>query len=418
MNKALGIGFATVFASFAFMGGTASASTTCSLFASPTGSDAASGTAAAPLQTAQKLVASLSPGQAGCLEAGNYTQDVTFSRAGRAGAPITLSSAPGQAATLTGRLWIRQGADYVSVSNLNLVGVNADDLPSPTINAANATFSHDDVTNDHTAICFAVGSGWGRATNTLIANNRVHDCGVLPAANLDHGIYVADATNTMIRWNEIYNNADRGIQLYPDAQRTTIHHNVIANNGEDLLFSGDDGTASNGANVYDNVITGAVLRHDVESYYPAGNPVGTGNTLHNNCVWGGAKGAIDTSDGGFTSYRNITGDPYFVNAGTHDYHLGATSPCLTLTGDIAAAVDGRPATIALASTKPSSSTAARRRALARAANARRHHSRAGGIRGRAARRYGSAAAPAAVLLAPLPPAATRSVARSQALTSR
>jgi parallel beta-helix repeat protein len=382
MNKALGTAIAAAAAAVSVMGGTASAATTCNLFASPAGSDSASGTASAPFRTAQQLVDSLTPGQVGCLAPGNYHEDVEFANGGTAGAPITLTSVPGQTATLTGRLWIKHGSDDVTVTGLNLVGINSDDLPSPTINASGATFSYDNVTNNHTAICFVVGSDWGQATNTLITNNRIHDCGVLPAANHDHGIYVADAINTTIQWNEIYNNADRGIQLYPNAQHSTIDHNVIANNGEGLLFSGDDGTASNDANVYDNVITGAVLRHDVESYYPSGNPVGTGNVLHSNCVWGGAEGTIDTSSGGFRSQNNITGNPGYANAATHDYHLSSASPCLAMTGDIAAAVDGSPATTPIVAHKASvnkasvkKKRAATRRRLARIAATRRHHRR-------------------------------------------
>jgi parallel beta-helix repeat protein len=378
MNKALGTAIATVAAAFCLMGGTAAAATTCNLFASPAGSDSASGTAAAPFRTAQQLVDSLTPGQVGCLEAGNYNEDVEFANGGSAGAPVTLTSSPGQTATLTGRLWIKHGADDVTVTGLNLVGVNSDNLPSPTINASGATFSYDDVTNNHTAICFVVGSDWGQATNTLITNDRIHDCGVLPAANHDHGIYVADAVNTRIQWNEIYDNADRGVQLYPNAQQTTVDHNVIANNGEGLLFSGDYGTASNDANVYDNVISGAVLRHDVESYYPSGNPVGTGNVLHNNCVWGGAEGTIDTSSGGFTSQNNITGNPGYADAATRNFHLSSNSPCLAMTGDIAAAVDGSPATTPIVAHKASVKSkkrAAARRVLARIAATRRDHRR-------------------------------------------
>ncbi len=53
-----------------------------------------------------------------------------------------------------------------------------------------------------------------------------------------------DATDTTIEWNLIYANADRGIQLYPNAEYTTIDHNIIDDNGEGILFAGDDGTAS------------------------------------------------------------------------------------------------------------------------------------------------------------------------------
>jgi len=344
MSKPFGAAIAAAVATLLIISATASAAATCSLVASPTGSDAASGSVSAPFHTAQKLVDSLAPGQVGCLRGGNYSEDVEFSRGGEMGSPVTLTSYPGETATITGRLWIAKGANDVTVTGLHLVGVNSANLPSPTVNADDATFSYDDVTDEHTGICFAVGDSWGSATNTLITHSRIHGCGVLPAENHDHGIYVADATGTRIEWNLIYDNADRGVQLYPDAQNTTIDHNVIADNGEGILFSGDDGSASNNASVYANVVSGSIVRHDVESYYPSGNPVGTGNVVHDNCLWGGAEGTIDTSAGGFTAEHNVVANPEYVSAATHDYRLASTSPCLAVTGDIAAAVDGSPTT--------------------------------------------------------------------------
>jgi parallel beta-helix repeat protein len=370
MRTPVAFGLAAAIA-LSLMGGTASASAPCDLVASPAGSDTASGTVSAPFQTAQKLVDSLTPGQVGCLKAGTYGEDVKVSVGGRSGAPVTLTSYPGQTATVTGRLWIAQGANYVTVTGLNLNGRNSDALPSPTVNADHATFSYDDVTNDHTAICFLLGSGWGTATGTLITNNRIHDCGVLPAANHEHGIYVEDATNTTIAWNLIYNNADRGIQLYPHPVGTTIDHNVIANNGEGIIFGSDGGSpATNSSNVYANVVTNAQIRHDVES---SGNAQGTGNSFHRNCVWGGAQGTIDTSGGGFTAQDNTTANPQYVNPAAGDYHLGLGSPCLAIAGDIAAVVDGSPAT------QPASPAATAKLALAGKAGNRSHRRHLAGI---------------------------------------
>jgi parallel beta-helix repeat protein len=339
----LALSIGTVAATLAVMGGTAYAANNCSLVASPSGSDEANGSLSAPFRTAQKLVDTLAPGQFGCLEAGTYNEDVTFSHGGAAGAPVRLTSYPGQSATLSGRLWVKHGSDYVTVSRLNLIGANSDNLPSPTLNGDHATFTYDTVTNNHTAICFVVGSDWGSATNTVISHDVIHDCGVMPAANHDHGIYVADAVNTRIVWNEIYDNADRGVQLYPDAQNTIVAHNVIDGNGEGVLFSGDYGTASDNANVYANLITGSVIRHDVESYYPDGNRTGHGNALHNNCIWRAAESPVDTSSGGFSSTSNRIANPEYVNAAAHDYRLQPGSPCLTLVGNVAAAVPGAPA---------------------------------------------------------------------------
>jgi parallel beta-helix repeat protein len=167
---------------------------------------------------------------------------------------------------------------------------------------------------------------------------------VLPANNHEHGIYVESATDTRVEWNLIYDNADRGIQLYPNAQYTTIDHNVIDDNGEGIIFSGDNGVASDHADVYNNLLTNSQIRHDAESYYPAGNPTGTGNVLHDNCLWGGREGTIDSSGGGFTAANNKVADPQYIAPAEHNYHLLPTSPCLQLVGDIAAAVDGTPPT--------------------------------------------------------------------------
>jgi hypothetical protein len=199
------------------------------------------------------------------------------------------------------------------------------------------------VTNDHTGICFGIGSAtWGWATDTLITHDRVHDCGQLPATNLQHAFYIGGATDTTIEWSLIYANADRGIQLYPEALGTTVDHNIIDDNGEGILISGAEGVASSDTNVYDNIISNANQRHDVESYWPAGNPIGVGNTVHDNCLWGGREGTTDTSSGGYTAYNNLTANPEFVNATAHDYEMSPSSPCLALAGDVQAAVEPSP----------------------------------------------------------------------------
>src|SRR5438067_1734248 len=79
----------------------ASAQAACTRFASTSGSDSSSGSVKRPYRTAQKLVDSLSGGQAGCLRAGTYVGNVTFTRSGAADAPITVTSYPGEQATIS-----------------------------------------------------------------------------------------------------------------------------------------------------------------------------------------------------------------------------------------------------------------------------------------------------------------------------
>ena len=324
------------------------AATSCTYVAAPSGSDSNPGTLAAPFQTVQKLISTLQAGQTGCLRAGTYDEDVTFRTGGTETAPITLTSYPGETATIVGRMYVAAGADYTTITGLDLDGTNSQLLPSPTIGANHVTFSYDDVTNNHhTGVCFGIGAGsYGWATGTLVTHSRIHDCGQLPATNYQHGFYIGSASDTTIEWNLIYGNADRGIQLYPDGESTTIDHNVIDDNGEGILIAGDDGAASSYNNIYDNVVSDSNQRDDVQSWWPAGNPVGVDNSVHDNCVWGGREGTIDTSGGGYTATDNLQVNPEFDDATTRDYEMPADSPCLALVGDVQAAVDGTAATTA------------------------------------------------------------------------
>jgi Right handed beta helix region len=314
----------------------------CHRFASPGGSNRAPGTASRPFRTVQRLVDSLRPGQNGCLLGGVYAGSVRIWRGGRPGARVVLMSSPGQTARIVGRLEIVQGANYVTVAGLELNGRNPARLESPMIDSNHDTFAYDDVTNDHTGICFGIGNPtWGWATGTLITHDLVHGCGrMAPGDNYQHGLYIGAATDTTVAWDIIYDNAARGIQLYPDAQHTTIDHNIISGNGEGILIGGEGGKASSFTNVFDNVISDARARHDVESWWPPGNPVGVDNRVHNNCIWGGREGGIDTASGGIIARHNMTVNPGYADASADNYAMSSTSPCLALVGNVQAAVDG------------------------------------------------------------------------------
>lgn len=328
---------AIVAVGLAFSGNALAAATTtnCTSFAAPGGSDHAVGSLEHPFATVAHLAASLSPGQTGCVRSGTYSENVTIENSGTSSAPITITSYPGERATLVGRLWLHQAANYVTVENMNLNGRNSSSLPSPTINGDNDQFLGNDVTNEHTEICFVVGSSWGHANHTLIQANRIHDCGMIPSRNQDHGIYVDEAENTQILDNVIYDNTDRGIQLYPDAQATVIEHNIINANGEGILFGGSSGNASSETTVKDNLITNAQTRYDIESWYPSGNPTGQNNIVQDNCIWGGTEGLIQADATGFQASENITANPTYANANAGDYRIASSSPCAQLlTGNI------------------------------------------------------------------------------------
>ena len=300
------------------------AAVTCDRYASPSGSDTATGTLQAPYRSVQKLVDSVSSGQTACLRAGSYTGNVKVSRAG-----IKLTNYGTEKATVIGRFWVARGADGVTVEGLYLNGKNAAILPSPTINAQNTTFIRNDVTNDNTGICFILGhEDYGRAVRTRIELNRIHNCGRLPVTNLDHGIYVGAGDDNVITRNWIYDNADFGVHLSPDAQRTVVTGNVIDGNGMGLTFSGEVDSASNDNVVENNLISNSKVRENVESWYPG--PVGTGNVARHNCIGGGVR---DNGDGGigdqigFDAVDNALVAPGYRNRAAKDFRLSENSIC-------------------------------------------------------------------------------------------
>jgi parallel beta-helix repeat protein len=89
----------------------------------------------------------------------------------------------------------------------------------------------------------------------------------LPRTNNNYGIYVSAARGTRIMDNWIYDNADRGIQLYSDANNTLVANNVIDANGEGVIFSGSGNQVSSDNEIKNNVIANSRVRWLVEESY-------------------------------------------------------------------------------------------------------------------------------------------------------
>jgi hypothetical protein len=309
----------------AALGGMPSAAAACTKVASPQGSDSFPGTTAAPYATVEHLANSLSPGQTGCVRGGVYQNDVKIERGGTGSAPTTITSYPGERATVLGRLEITDESNHVVIQSLNLDG-RATPLPSPSVYGDGIVFRDNDVTNGHTNICFILGSdSYGRAQGTVIERNRIHNCGEMPPTNHHHGIYAEASDGARIVENWIYDNADRGVQLFPDAQGTYVARNVIDGNGQGVLFSR---TSANNV-VENNVISNPAVRYNIEDFELSGG----GNIARRNCVWsardsrnpGGIQPGI-----GLPVLENLVTEPAFVNRAGKDFRIKPGSPCLNM----------------------------------------------------------------------------------------
>jgi parallel beta-helix repeat protein len=327
---------AGVVASISLAMGTAAEPTTlkasrsdCDRVASPSGSKHGSGSWSNPVRGPYRLVKLLRTGETGCLRGGTYHERESTVKRER----VTLRSAPGERATWRGRIILRGRGDRLIDLDLDgSTGPRCGDgscgtLPSPTINAADVVIARNDITSPDSGICVHPRS-WGRQRpdNFKIARNRIHDCGRKPPTEHDHGIYVADGYNGVIRDNAIFDNADRGIQLYPDAKFTTVAHNTVDANGSGIIFS----QRSAGNRVHDNVFTNAVVRWNAESYRLSGY----GNKFERNCVRpGNPDRAYDENGGIALSWRvsnranTIARDPVYGARGAGDLRVLPTSDC-------------------------------------------------------------------------------------------
>ena len=293
----------------------------CDRVAAQGGDDGAVGTARAPFATPARLAAALTRGQTGCVR-GVTSGDVIVRTDG-----VTLTSEPGGRGTVRGELIVDAGADRVTISDLDLDGSPVR-WPTPAILGDDARLVGNDITSRGRHICVLLGLGErrARAERVLVAGNRIHDCGT--SNNQMHGIYVQSTAAARIVGNDILDNGDRGIQLFPDAQDTEVAGNVIDGNGQGIIFSGTAETASSGNRVHHNVISNPRLRAPVESFWDG--PVGRDNVVERNCLFGGRHPEVDPSNGGFVARGNVVEEPRFADRARGDLRLVPGTRCAAI----------------------------------------------------------------------------------------
>ena len=306
----------------------------CSAYAGPNGNDAGTGTLSSPFRTAQRLVNDLAAGERGCLLAGTYVGNVAFSAVN-----VTLMSAPGSRALLRGYIWVKDSADGVTLSDLDVDGHDVAPI-TVQVQGDRAILRRLNITNrnklnsNNTGSCVLLGIVTAPAVDPVVEQSRIHNCGGGNGGH-DHAIYTEFTRRAVIRNNYLYDNPGFGISMYPDTQNALIEHNVIDGNGYEnrgnVTFSGEEAGgeydrdyASSNNILRRNIISNARARYNVDSYFPSLQP--RGNLVSRNCVWNAPFGNF----GGRSGYRlslNLIAPPNFRNRAAKDFRLRAVSRC-------------------------------------------------------------------------------------------
>jgi hypothetical protein len=317
--------------------GSASAATTCNVYASPTGSDVSgAGTPSSPLGSVAGLDWALKPGQTGCLLAGIYGSISTVHNLGNTGTAtgqITITAAPGQSPKIVGLVELE--GSYTTLSGLTIDGSNnlysaqrsGTNCPYPVSNGLEID-GHNDIFEDNDFFQSVpslrgngIGLGWNHpADNTIIRGNRIHDLGQCMA--YDQMIYLAHGDGVQIYDNWMWNDPHGwGVQLYPAASNAHIHDNVIDGAGSGFVLAG--GSQVSGNTIDHNIILNSTGLPDAGLPRGVGVStccgVGSGNSFTDNIVANNPGGIASAS--GITLTGNTTASPALADVASHDYRI-------------------------------------------------------------------------------------------------
>lgn len=309
----------------------------CSLYVSPSGSDANSGTVYAPWLTAQRALDAVLPGQTICFRAGTYPMSSagrysqTLNRSGTSSRPIIITNYPGEVAIL-------HGSTRASGAYANFLGTpeSAPGLifegptgPGSNLDLIDVMNTHD-VTFDHVEIRsgnYHAGFYQYRGYNIKLLNSYVHDNGV-PSSNLDQGIYWDETARggNLIANCVIEHNAAQGIALYAgsssfEPSQVTIEDNTIVDNGH-------YGIAVYGTR---NIIVNNILANNGARFnsQQLGIEHGSDHFIDSNILWSSTASQQGMYNPvGQRVTHSIIQNPLFADPAKHNYHLLAGSPAI------------------------------------------------------------------------------------------
>ena len=309
------------------------------LYVSVSGSDSSSGSSSQPFRTITYAYSKASAGTTIHVEPGvyyDYTSGwgIHLGKSGSSSSPIVLHSETRGGAIIDGQNASDRNQGFYIDGNYNVV--DGFEIRNCTLGGISIWSSGNRIINNniHNNGSPASSSTNGRdgvysdegTSGNYYAGNASHDNG-RSGSNLDHGMYLCGANETVIN-NVLYRNAASGLQVagYSTVSGMKVYNNVVAWNGTSGIILW---MALNGVDIKNNIIY--ENGHAGIGCYAA---TGSGVVADHNLVYGNGSGSYDWASGGTTvSYSlgtTISADPRFANdaSASFDPHLGSGSPCI------------------------------------------------------------------------------------------
>jgi hypothetical protein len=340
---------------------TTTPATTYNYYVSPTGSDTAAGTKAAPFKTlARAAKAAVKAGTTVWVAPGTYAGGIKTTASGTATARIYWVSTTKWGAKIVppssstnNNAWDNRG-NYVSIIGFDVDGTNSGSGTKWThgIYTGGSYGMIQDNHIHHLARSVACTSAGGSAigvdsyyhgVKTDIVSNVVNDIGPAGCTYVQ-GIYVS--TSGTIKNNLVYRVGAVAIHLWHDATDVIITNNTVTSSNFGMVIGGGDFyyTTAGANNVYvaNNIV------YDNKYGISEQGKTGTSNKYINNLIYQNPTYNISLRNG-LKATGTISSNPLFKaysrTAATPDFHLTTSSPAIgrgTATNAYPTDLDGKP----------------------------------------------------------------------------
>lgn len=284
----------------------ANAATSATYYVSPSGSDTAAGTSAAPWKTLQKAIGSLSAGDTLIVKGGAYSGTVSASPNGTAAAPIVMKAAAGERPVLTGLVRLTN-ANYFTWDGVNVTwpssAASSDHMFKMT-NGVGWRITNSEIWGAHSYAGMLIA---GTPSKWSVDHNYIHDTFASNSTNQDHLIYANGGTGGGTITRNIFETSPngRGVKIGPPSGGTnpisniTISYNTFYNNTGPSNIQLSYGASNN--KIFRNIMVKS-SQGNITGY----NLNGSGNVAYDNVGWDSS--AVITHSGGSTKIADQGGN--------------------------------------------------------------------------------------------------------------